>query len=48
MDKIWDRKSEAVVAGIYKTNDHAGTTKIESQKKNRHTIACKIKKMCII
>jgi len=48
MDKIWDRKSEAVVAGIYKTNDHAETTKIESKKNNLHTIACKIKEMCII
>jgi len=26
MDKIWERKSEAVVAGMNKTNDHAETT----------------------
>jgi len=29
MDKIWDRKSLAVVAGMKKTNDHAESTKVE-------------------
>ena len=32
MDKLWDRKSsksEAVVAGMKKTNDHAEPTKVD-------------------
>ena len=34
MDKIWDRKSLAVVVGMKKPNDHAEPTKVERSKTN--------------
>ena len=33
MDKIWDRKSLAVVAGMKKPNDHTEPTKVEQKQK---------------